>query len=280
MTERDAYQALLRSEWSKETLVQALDLLDSLAGPDLSRGGAMYGDSKLFLEHRPRKQWEALWPRWRDFFSAIVDPLNPSLPDLPADLPLRKEPEQVETVGLALRSLTRLLFPRFPWVLPHGSSPEVVIFQQRSSTWISGQGLFRDVQSVAFQTCVLFVEPEMEALGLTPERALLLHGLNAHALLFWQHDPAHQQFLLGLFHDACGQREASLEALRTAFARTHPVDHDYLTKAQLYWSRLRDAGRLREAEEFVLGLYRSAPQEHLAEIRQLIGETFQAVDAA
>jgi len=55
---------------------------------------------------------------------------------------------------------------------------------------------------------------------------------------------------------------------------TDPEDHDYLTLAQCYWSFLLENHRSEDAESFLLGVYRRAPRESLAEIREMIDDTF------
>ena len=71
-----------------------------------------------------------------------------------------------------------------------------------------------------------------------------------------------------------GDRTAALQFLLASIENSSPGDHDFVTKAQCYWSLLIEDGKTDQAKTFVLGLYRWAASKDLPEVKELVEETF------
>ena len=73
--------------------------------------------------------------------------------------------------------------------------------------------------------------------------------------------------------------EASREALFHSVLLTPPSDHDYLTRAQAYWSILIDTDTHDAARRFALRLYREAPESMLPEVAEMVRRSYSALEA-
>jgi hypothetical protein len=135
-------------------------------------------------------------------------------------------------------------------------------------------GLFRDLQSLLYLHAVDWLLPQLRSAGFVPEHDLLLDAMGYHFTAVWRDNPAHQQYLISVLAGYVGDRELEESSLLASFRLTDPEDHDYLTLAQCYWSFLLENHRSEDAESFLLGVYRRAPRESLAEIREMIDDTF------
>jgi hypothetical protein len=143
------------------------------------------------------------------------------------------------------------------------------LFELRGET-----DFLRDLQSILFLNVIESLLPELRAVGQEQFHSILIHALAYHSAMVWRDDPAHQQYLLSTWAHYLGNRDIEENALRSAFRLTDPDEHDYLTLAQSYWHFLLENQRHEDAEKFLLGVYRTAPQEQLNEIKGLIDETF------
>lgn len=135
-------------------------------------------------------------------------------------------------------------------------------------------GLVRDIQSLLFQQCLHSLSPRLVSRHLEEAHSFLLHALYAHAQLAWTDVPAHQHYLLSCLYEHAGYREVALQFLKASLENSSPEDHDFITKAQDYWSRLVEVGSTDEAKSFALDLYRRAAAKDLAEIEELVDETY------
>jgi tetratricopeptide (TPR) repeat protein len=179
-----------------------------------------------------------------------------SLPPVPRKLPVR------ETKSL------------IPWRLRAEETSTLLIFQSLEN--LTGDtDFFRDTQSVLFLVARHFLLPVLKSRNLRPEHDLLINAMYMHIMLTWQDPPAHQYYLKSTLLDYLGLKEEARKSLLAAFETTSPQDHDFLTKAQAYWSYLLDCGRYDEAKAFVLQLYRTAPSTCLEEIQEMIKDLFQ-----
>ncbi len=136
--------------------------------------------------------------------------------------------------------------------------------------------VLRDLQSLLFLECARVLVPRLGKAGLTDEVNHVLHALRAHATLFWTDDPAHQQYLLHVFFDLVGDKQSAKRLLWASLQATDVEAHEYLSKAQSFWSLLMEEGDYEEAQRFVLGLYRRGREEDLAEIREWVDMTYAA----
>lgn len=113
-----------------------------------------------------------------------------------------------------------------------------------------------------------------------PVRNDVVHAIAMHARSVRTEDPAQEAFLFASLFEALEQRAESAKWHHRAFELTPPDAHDYLTKAQAYWSALMDLGRLDEAGAFVRRLIREAPRDADAELAELEQLTFARIVAA
>ena len=135
-------------------------------------------------------------------------------------------------------------------------------------------GFVRDVQSILFQFCLHGLCPSLASRGLAEAHTFLLHAMFAHTQLAWTDSPGHQHYLLSSLYDYAGNRVAALELLRASLSSSSVEDHDYITKAQTYWSLLVECERFEDAKTFVLDLYRRAAPKDLSEVQELVDETY------
>jgi hypothetical protein len=146
-------------------------------------------------------------------------------------------------------------------------------FQSRV-TFQGDAGFVRDIQSLLFQHCVHALSPRLVSRHLNEANAFLSHALYAHAQLVWTDVPAHQHYLLSVLFEHLEDRTAALQFLRASLENSSPDEHDFLTKAQSYWSQLIEAGKRADAKAFILDLYRRAASRDLAEVQELVDETY------
>ena len=91
-----------------------------------------------------------------------------------------------------------------------------------------------------------------------------------------QHPPGFSELIRNSeVFDNMGFHEAVVECLYIAFRLTAPEEHDYLTKAQAYWTALIDAELFDKAKEFAMRLLRNSPEKHFDEIKEIIELSFK-----
>lgn len=160
-------------------------------------------------------------------------------------------------------------------VLERRTQEAAVFLTFQSRVAVQGDaGFVRDVQSLLFQHCIHALSPRLISRHLDEANAFLLHALYAHAQLAWTDVPAHQHYLLSVLFEHMEERTAALQFLRASLENSSPEEHDFLTKAQSYWSQLIEAGKRSDAKAFVLDLYRRAAAKDLAEVQELVEETY------
>ncbi|MBI2892039.1 MAG: hypothetical protein HYY06_00700 [Deltaproteobacteria bacterium] len=245
------YQAILRQDWTERTLPVALDLLEELLLPDVrlaapgARGKARSSSATRY--DIPATATEDL----REFLEGLDSGFGPKVP---SSIP----PPRAGKTKLSLLARRTL----------------VLLTIQRAFMLEGESGLFRDTQSVAFLCAVEFLLAELRSHGLREEHDLLVNALFAHTSLAWTDQPAQACYLRSAVASHLGQTEVSAHLLYLAFSLTPPTDHDYVTKAQAYWSMLLDAGNREGARGFIMAVHRAAPAQHLPEIEALISATF------
>jgi hypothetical protein len=139
-------------------------------------------------------------------------------------------------------------------------------------------GFIYDLLSLLFLGCIHTLLPSLNEHKMDNEAALLHNVLYMHTVVASEYPPSHRFFLQSQFFDAIGRREEARTALLNSLQTAALRDHEWITKAQSYWAALLEAGR-EDAIDFVLLLYRNAPEAHLAEIKEMIALTF-LTDAA
>lgn len=76
--------------------------------------------------------------------------------------------------------------------------------------------------------------------------------------------------------DLIGDKDRAKHLLWASLQATAVDAHEYLSRAQSYWSMLMEEGAYEEAQRFVLGLYRRGREEDLVEIKELVEITFSS----
>jgi hypothetical protein len=247
------YQSLLKKDWSDDTARQVLKLLEE----QLQASGAGFlfpgkGSGKA----PPKRNEITVGPDLLDGLLRLLAPLRlPQLPALPAAADELARNAGTGPAGLAVRSSLYLAFQ--------------AMFDIRGEA-----GFFRDVQSLLYLNVVDSLLPELRSAALAQEHDLLVNAMGYHATVVWRDDAAHQQYLLSILAHYIGDRELEGSSLLASFRLTDPEEHDYMTLAQCYWSYLLENQQYDDAETFLLGVYRRAPRESLAEIREMIDDTF------
>lgn len=246
---KETYRELLRRDLSEDSLEKALDLVRRV----FETSG--YRISFDWEQRSPSKKRPLEIPAAaNDYLKEYLERANASLP--------AEMPDEV----------------RDKTVLERRTQEAAVFLTFQSRVTVHGDwGFVRDVQSLLFQLCIHALSPRLLARQLHDTNAYLLHALYAHAQLVWTDVPGHQHYLLSTLFEHSGDRTAALQFLRASIENSAPGDHDFVTKAQGYWSLLIEDGKTDEAKTFVLGLYRRAAPKDLPEIQELVDETF-AVD--
>ena len=243
---KDLYQEILVGDLSDEGLVEVLALVRRVfetSGYRISFDWEERSTSKK----RPYEIPAAA----NDYLKEYLERANASLPT--------EMPEEV----------------RDKTVLERRTQEAAVFLTFQSRVVVTGDwGFVRDVQSLLFQLCIHVLSPRLLARQLHETNSYLLHALYAHAQLAWTDVPGHQHYLLSSLFEHLGDRPAAIQFLRASIENSAPEDHDFLTKAQSYWSLLVEDGKTEEAKAFVLDLYRRAAPKDLAEIQELVDETF------
>lgn len=138
-------------------------------------------------------------------------------------------------------------------------------------------GLFRDTQSLVYLGTVYELLPKLKSAhdsDLHDMHDLLVNVLAYHCTFIWRNDTAHQQFLLGILAGYTNNEELEGKSLLASFHLIDPCAHDYLTKAQACLFHFLEHRRYDTAKSFLLGVCRQAPQESLAELREMLDDTY------
>jgi hypothetical protein len=251
------YHSLLRKEWSIESHLQVLNLLDELL--EASRAGLKFAWEKTQPSARPGKILLGL-PELEELLNIlasfnIAEPFAVrGMPALPVNLAELLSGRH-RLVATAVRT----------WVYLNLQA----LFDLRGET-----GFFRDLQSMLFLHSTEWLLRDLRSRKFEELHSLLIHALGYHIVRVWPDNPGHQQYLLSAWASYLGDRELEENALRSAFRLSGPDEHDYLTLAQSYWQLLVEDRRYEDAEKFLLGIYREAPREQLDEIKGLLDDTY------
>jgi hypothetical protein len=244
------YREVLRSDYTRETLNETLQLLWEVIGQPPGNGKARWVNA---LEYNERGKASA-----EEFHQEVLERIEKFASFIPGGLlpaiPVRSSTHRPSRAGwLAERACAYLTL-------------------QSLATLKGEGGFFRDIQSPLFLCSVYHLLPQLSSQSLDKEHAYLLHAMTMHALFVWDDDPSHQAFLRSLILDYLGNTQLRRAFVHQSFVLTPSDDHSYLTKAQEYWCDLVEAGESGRAKRFLLDLYRNAPQEHTSEIAAMIDD--------
>ncbi len=258
----EKYQGLLASRWTLETLKESLALADVL----LNDCNLPLGFSGLVRDCDPSGLPDFfISSHFNDYLkdqSALLG--GRRLPDVPDKIPKRRSPSKIEYSRQTLEVIYDLSFPVF------------AADKNRQDFVLEGDiGFLRDLQSLIFILTADFILPLLREHRLKAEFDYLSLIMFTHSLIAWHDNPAHQNQLFSILFDRIGFKEAAVECLYVAFRLTAPEDHDYMTKAQAYWSALIEAERFDNAREFALKLLRNSPEKYLDEIKEIIELSFE-----
>jgi hypothetical protein len=201
-----------------------------------------------------------------DCLSLINDFLNTSeypvgYSEVSTRIPKRRAKDKIEKQNIMNEAIYDLSFP-----LP-------LSLLDKDVKVIGDLDFLRDIQSLTFIMTTEYLIPQLGKMN--EEKNYVIFVLFIHALVSWHDNPSHQNYLLSILFDELGIKELHRICLYNAFKLTSPDEHDYLTKAQSYWSALIDEELYEEARHFVITLLRTSKQEHLEEIEEILALTFQ-----
>jgi hypothetical protein len=259
---RAAYQSLLREEWTSETPRDAVEVLLRLL--EKSHVHVVFswdaaGDTAQ--QRRKRQRRYELPPNASDSVRQFVESLSVDIPEEGTERKRDgRDSQRTKLARLAEQVFALLVFQKY--------------FKLEGDL-----GLFRDLQSMVFSSATQFLVPKVREHGMENEYQMLVSGLFFHSLL-WTDQPSHQFFLQSLIFDCLGDESRSADALWYSLRTSDPGDHDYLTKAQAYWSALMERQDYEKAEEILLQLHRTVPAEALDELRGWLRETYREKYAA
>jgi hypothetical protein len=262
------YQNLLVTDWTAETLTAALELFrETFATSGLVFLFGWNGPAQPTTKGKGKGPVPYPIPTdASEHLSEFIARLNESmLPEVPEETPL---PAKGDSLTLQRRAVEAGAYLTLPMQLQlRANGPP---------TRLGGDISFvRDLQSLIFNLTVQVLLPELERHGLGDERNKLLKEMYLHTATAWAEDIAHQCQLKALLYQAMDRPEAAGDALLAAFRATPPDEHDYMTKAQAYWTHLIDHRDLASAERFAVHLARAAPLELLDEVCELVRATYQ-----
>ena len=164
-------------------------------------------------------------------------------------------------LDLSLKSVEILYYLTFPLLVKKEGSSEVL----KGNT-----ELFRDIQSLLFLTTIHQFLPLLDSEKMRSERQLLLSCLHHHCHTVWAANPPHQFYLLSTFFDFIGDKNEALRYAELSYKLSDTDDHDFLTKAQEYWTLLIENHLIKKAENFLIKLIRTCPPECIEEVKKVI----------
>lgn len=241
------YQSLLRAEWTQSSVSEVLRLLDT------SFANKKYPFNGSAVEEQEALPYEKLIQYLRQYFIFLNNGRT-----LSTVIPKRRGRKQRKLATLGAQVNYYLAFP----LLVKGFDPQ--------EKFAGAIGFFRDLQSLLFLLAIHFVLPDLFREKMKSEHDLMLSVLYHHSQTVWAPIPSHQFYLFAQLYDYLGNREETLKYTELAFKMTAPDSHDYLTKAQEYWSTLMDHHLFQKAEKFLIALIRNCPPEYLVEIQEIL----------
>jgi hypothetical protein len=248
------YREILSSKWSQKTIVDCFSLINDFLNTSEYPVG--------YSEVRTSIKIEQLISQELSSYLSPLSSLSANvLPKSPTRIPKRRAKDKIEKHNLTNEAIYDLSFP-----LP-------LSLLDKDVKVIGDLDFLRDIQSLTFIMTTEYLIPQLGKMN--EEKNYVIFVLFIHALVSWHDNPSHQNYLLSILFDELGIKELHRICLYNAFKLTSPDEHDYLTKAQSYWSALIDEELYEEARHFVITLLRTSKQEHLEEIEEILALTFQ-----
>jgi len=249
---RTRYRTLLEEDFSERTLDECVALLRRVLE---TSGWSIRFAWETLPVRRPKHSYE-IPAAASDWLREYLERNNADLADdMPAEIPEGTVWDRMAQIAAVL-----------------------LTFQSRVN--LEGEtGFARDVQSLLFLQSLNVLSPKLEAKGLDQAEHYLVHALYAHAKNVWTDHPSHQNYLLGMLFEHIGQLDEAMTLLLASLNNSSVEEHDFVTKVQTYWSMLIEASRFEEAKGFLLSQYRRAAQQDLAELEEMLDETYVAQHA-
>jgi len=256
------YREILTSDWSQNTIVDCFSLTNDFLNTSKYPVGYSKISNHINIEQFISQELFSYLSPLSQFMSA-----NIFLPKSPTRIPKRRSKNKIEKHNLTNEAIYDLSFPLLLslGLLDKGEGVKI----------IGDLGFLRDIQSLTFIMITEYLIPQLHIGKMNEEKNYIIFVLFVHTLVTWHDNPSHQNYLLSILFDELGIKESYRICLYNAFKLTSPEEHDYLTKAQSYWSALMDEKLYEEAKHFVTTLTRTANQEHLEEIKEITELTFQ-----
>lgn len=135
-----------------------------------------------------------------------------------------------------------------------------------------------DTLLLLFHQAYFVLLPRLERAGWTSERSHLISSFFNFSEFV--PDLAERFRVAGLAYEAQGDLPNALISFEKALSATHVDEHVFMTRLQTLWMALLDRERFREALDLLLRVMPMVPFMYLAELRQLISETFDEYGAA
>jgi len=253
------YREILSSNWSQQTIVDCFSLTNDFLNTSKYPVGYSEVSSQLRIEQLISQDLPS--------YLSPLSSLSANIPKSPTRIPKRRSKDKIEKHNLTNEAIYDLSFP-----LPLSFG----LFNKGDDIKIIGDlGFLRDIQSLTFIMITEYLIPQLNKGKMNEEKNYVIFVLFVHTLVTWYDNPSHQNYLLSILFDELGIKESHRICLYNAFKLTSPDEHDYLTKAQSYWSALMDEELYEEAKHFVTILTRTANKEHLEEIEEITELTFQ-----
>jgi len=253
------YREILSSNWSQQTIVDCFSLTNDFLNTSKYPVGYSEVSSQLRIEQLISQDLPS--------YLSPLSSLSANIPKSPTRIPKRRSKDKIEKHNLTNEAIYDLSFP-----LPLSFG----LFNKGDDIKIIGDlGFLRDIQSLTFIMITEYLIPQLNKDKMNEEKNYVIFVLFVHTLVTWYDNPSHQNYLLSILFDELGIKESHRICLYNAFKLTSPDEHDYLTKAQSYWSALMDEELYEEAKHFVTILTRTANKEHLEEIEEITELTFQ-----
>jgi len=249
------YKKLLSSEWSADTVKDSFLLTDDF----LNSGGIPVSYSKKTAA----TDWKTDILPYRSLISLQIN--DEHFPVIPEKIPQRKSVSKIYRRNLVSEAVYNLTFPL---------SVKIGEFKNQPVKLEGDTDFLKDLKSLIILLASNYIIPELTKERMKEERDFIISILFLNTLITWHDNPAHQNYLLSVLFDKLGWSDLYRLYLHNAFKLTPPEEHDYLTKAQAYWSALIDENMFTEAEDFALKLLKNSKEEHFEEIKEIVSLTF------
>lgn len=249
----EGYQRLLLSDYSYQSALSACALIRQTLSLSGSSVEFSWEREARIKAQREKTKATIVAPNAAEYVREFLGVLD-SEATIPDELPTRKG-QQVQLAH-------------------HVQEAGVFLLAQRQLELSGAVHFLRDLQSQLYLHSLHGLAPELRRGRMRKELDLLHQILWVHTKLVWDDNPAHKFFLLSELHLAAGDIDKAKDALLASFRLTERVEHDWITKAQSYWSVLIETEDYDGARDFILRVLRQAPFEHFQELVEMVDDTY------